>query len=387
MSNSTNHDSLIFDKAVGVFHGAALGDAIGGSTEGYTPEKIKERWNGWVRGIVGPFYDDWQNAKPHSSLHKGDGHITDDTIMTHVLAEVYCEVGRHLTAFDMAEYVVPKIVSSVMWIPELEKRAAPLQRLFLAERYLALKLEWGHHDPRDAGAGNIANCGAAMYMSPVGIVNAGDPFAAYTEAVDIAGAHQLSYGREAAGLMAAAIASAATPGATLDQVFQDVLSVAKDGSKPAIESVLDTASKFTSWEEAIDSGALRAAIREYDTVGDEYRNPGLAARRPSRLHTIEEFPIALGMLQITGGDPLESILGGVNYGRDSDSIASMAGAIAGALHGSAGVPSDLVSQVSEASKWDLTTPARDLAASAQKIRANDYARAAQVQEQSKALFA
>ena len=38
-----------------------------------------------------------------------------------------------------------------------------------------LKLRYGHADPRDAGVGNIVNCGAAMYIAPVGIANAGDP--------------------------------------------------------------------------------------------------------------------------------------------------------------------------------------------------------------------
>ncbi len=65
-------------------------------------------------------------------------------------------------------------------------------------------------------SGNIVNCGAAMYMAPVGLVNAANPAAAYAEALDVAGAHQSSYGREAAGVFAAAVAAACVPGATPD---------------------------------------------------------------------------------------------------------------------------------------------------------------------------
>lgn len=372
--------TLLHTKTVGMFQAAAIGDAIGGSTEGFTPDQIRGRFGGWVTGVVGPYYTDWKTAKPHSALHKGDGHITDDTIMTHVLAEVYTTVRRHLTAFDMADHLAPSILTQVRWIPELERSAAPIQRLFLAEQYLALRLVRGNVDPRDAGVGNIVNCGAAMYISPVGIVNAADPERAYNEAVDIAGAHQASYGREAAGLMAAAVAAAVTPGATVDDIETAVLCLAKDGAKPAIESVLEAASKFTDWEEAIQTGALRDAIRPYDTVGDAYRDPGLQARRPSREHTIEEFPLALAMLHISGGDTLQSILGGVNYGRDSDSIASMAGALAGVMNGEEGVPQDLAAEISTASQWDLVTPALALADTTIDVRREDAENAEAVAE-------
>src|SRR5204863_71713 len=81
-------------------------------------------------------------------------------------------------------------------------------RLFLAEKWLVLKLRYGHADPRDAGVGNIVNCGAAMYIAPVGIANAGAPEGAYVEALDLTAAHQSSYAREAAAVLAASIAEA-----------------------------------------------------------------------------------------------------------------------------------------------------------------------------------
>ena len=55
--------------------------------------------------------------------------------------------------------------------------------------------------------------------------------------------------------------------------------------------------------------------------------------QPSREHSIEKVPIALALLVVTGGDYEASIFAGTNYGRDNDSIAGSAGAIAGALHG------------------------------------------------------
>ncbi|QDY76277.1 ADP-ribosylglycohydrolase family protein [Streptomyces qinzhouensis] len=361
------------DRIAGALTGAAVGDALGGPVEGYPPEQIMERHGGRVQGIVGPWNgDEWRTARPIAPYHKGDGHITDDTLMTHALIRVYTTVRDHLDAHAIAEHLVPDLMGTPRWIPELEATALPLQRIFLAEKWLVARLHYGHVDPREAGSGNIVNCGAAMYMAPVGLVNAADPQAAYAEALDIAGAHQSSYGREAAGVFAASVAAACAPGGTPASVVDAALSLAKDGTRAAIEAVAEVAVRHTDFEPALSP--LRAAMAPYDTVGPDYRSPGLGARRPSRLHSIEELPIALGMLLIGGGDYRRSVLGSVNYGRDCDSIATMAGAIAGALHGVSAVPHDWAKTVAEASRVDLDAPARELAAVAREIFTRDTAR-------------
>ncbi|MFI6636047.1 ADP-ribosylglycohydrolase family protein [Nonomuraea fuscirosea] len=360
------------DRATGCVAGAAVGDALGGATEGWTSEQIVERYGGRVEGVVPPYNEDWRNARPIAPYHKGDGHITDDTLMTHALIRVYEKTGGHLDAYAMAEHLVPELMGERRWIPELEAEALPLQRIFLAEKWIVARLHYGHADPREAGVGNIVNCGAAMYVAPVGIVNAADPDAAYAEAVDLTGAHQSSYGREAAGVMAAAVAEAMRPGATADSVVAACLRLAKDGTRAAIEAVCEAASGLGHWEGSFET--LRAAVRPYDTVADTYRDQGLGARRPSRVHSIEELPLALGFLVIAKGDYRDTVLGGVNYGRDADSIASMGGAIAGALGGLDGVPKEWVEQVAAASRTDLVAPGRSIAAVARRVHEGDLLR-------------
>ncbi|MCU1422676.1 MAG: ADP-ribosylglycohydrolase family protein, partial [Microbacteriaceae bacterium] len=167
--------SWLEDRATAVVTGSAVGDALGGATEGYTPEAIQERYGGRVEGIVPPFFPDWQTHRPISPYHKGDGHITDDTLMTQALIEVYADRREHLDAYAIADGLVPRMMGEVKWIPELERETVVLNRVFLAEKWLVARLQFGHIDPREAGVGNIVNCGAAMYMAPVGVVNAGDP--------------------------------------------------------------------------------------------------------------------------------------------------------------------------------------------------------------------
>ncbi|MFE1921952.1 ADP-ribosylglycohydrolase family protein [Streptomyces asoensis] len=352
-----SNGATLEERITAALVGAAVGDALGGPVEGYSPEQILERHGGRVHGIVGPWNGDrWRTARPLAPYHKGDGHVTDDTLMTHALIRVYATVRDHLDAYAIADHLVPDLLTTPRWIPELEAEALPLHRIFLAEKWLVTRLHYGHVDPREAGAGNIVNCGAAMYMAPVGLVNAANPAGAYAEALDVAGAHQSSYGREAAGVFAAAVAAACVPGATAESVVEACLALAQDGTRTAIEKVCETAARHDDFESALVP--LREAVTPYDTVGPDYRRPSLAARRPSRLHAVEELPVALGMLLVAGGDYREAVLGSVNYGRDCDSIATMAGAMAGAL--GSPPPDEWSKQVAEASRLDLWQPAATL---------------------------
>ena len=121
-------------------------------------------------------------------------------------------------------------------------------------------------------------------------------------------------------------------------------------------------------------------MREYDTAPDDFksaRGKGGNHWTPSREHAIEEVPIALGFLVVTGGDYEETIFGGTNYGRDNDSIAGMGGAIAGALHGIDALRPEWVETINSANRVDLKPMASDLAELARKLQAAQLA-AAQV---------
>jgi ADP-ribosylglycohydrolase len=367
------------DSAVAVITGAAVGDALGGATEGWTPEQIEERHGGRVTGIVGPWYPNWRDARPIAPYHKGDGHITDDTLMTSALVEVYAKRRAHLDAYAMAEDLVPLMIGEPRWIPELESTALLLQRVFLAEKWIVARLHYGHADPREAGVGNIVNCGAAMYVAPVGIANAGDPQGAYAEAIDLTGAHQSSYGREAAGVLAAMVAAAITPGADLHDVGEAALTVAHDGTAAAIRAVVE---EFADWtpprtddEERALARRVRETVAPFDSVGPHYRQMSMDARRPSRTKSIEELPAALAFVLGHRGDYRGAVLAAVNYGRDTDSIASMAGAICAGLGGPGVVPTEWLDAVSDASRIDLRSIGRLMASAAADILRADRERA------------
>ncbi len=365
--------SRLYDKVMGCLYGGAVGDALGAPAEWYLPDQIQERY-----GYITDFVENWEGP---SDIGKGDGRYTDDSHMVQLLSRCYVEEGGHLDAFSFARRIVPLIAEEDRWLPERGREMKLVERLFYPEKWLFMRLALANAEPRQGGIGNMVNCGAAMYAAPVGIINAGDPRNAYREAVDMFSAHQQSYGLEAAAVMAACTAEAFSPNATVDSIIAAALSLAKEGTQQAIAAVVSAAREYSDWKAAI--APLRAAIKPYDGAAEMPRMRGQGGNhwQPSREHSIEELPIALGFLVVAGGDYEGSIFGGANYGRDNDSIAGMAGAIAGALHGARAIRSNWIEQINQANRIDLKPLALDLTALTHRLQQSQH-EAAQARNQA-----
>ncbi|MGH2390369.1 MAG: ADP-ribosylglycohydrolase family protein, partial [Chloroflexota bacterium] len=357
----------LIGKVRGCLYGAAVGDALGAPPEGHRPDEIQARY-----GEINDFVEPW--AGPSATV-KGDGRYTDDSHMVQVLARIYIEENNHLDVFRFARRVVPLIADEPRWIPELGREAPLIERLFYPEKWLLMRLRLANADPRLGGVGNMVNCGAAMYAAPVGIVNACDPRGAYREAIEIFSAHQTSYGLEAAGVMAACVAEAFRPEATVESVVARALELANEGTRAAIESVTARARQYADWHAAISP--LRDAMRPRDGAADIFRDRGNGTDdwQPSRVRSLEELPLALAFLLIANGGFEQAVCAAANYGRDCDSIASMAGAIAGALHGDGVIRPAWIARIEEANRVDLGPLARDLAALAERLRRRAFAEA------------
>jgi ADP-ribosylglycohydrolase len=350
----------LLSKVLGCLYGGAIGDALGAPAEWRTPEAIRDRY-GWITNFVEP----WDGP---SDLGKGDGRFTDDTHMVMVLSRMYLEAGTSMNVDRFARGIVPLIADEPRWVPEHGREMLLIDRLFYPERWLLMRLRLANADPRLGGVGNMVNCGAAMYAAPVGIVNACNPEAAYREAIEIFAAHQTSYGLEAAGVMAACVAEAFKPNATAESVVSTALTFAREGTHAAIEAVSARARTLDDWRAAIQP--LRDAMRPHDGGADQPRDRGNGtdAWQPSREKSIEELPVALGFLLVADGAFETCVSGGANYGRDCDSIAGMAGAIAGALHGSGAIRGQWIDQINVANRVDLYPLAEGLAALAKKLQ-------------------
>ncbi|NEN84041.1 ADP-ribosylglycohydrolase family protein [Paenibacillus elgii] len=348
------------DRVKGVVFGTAYGDAMGAVVEKMTYGQIKEKYGRVETTKTKWWKADWPETTRLGRM-RGQGIVTDDTLMTLALMNVYCTERRHLDAYDMANEFVKEIAFRPRYIPEFGREALILDRLFYPEKHIFNRHVLANCEPREGGYGNMVNCGAAMYIAPVGIVNACNPKGAYDEAILFASGHQISYGLEAAGVMASCVAKAFEPGVTVHDVAETAVYYAKDGTKRAIYALCEKALLLQADRADRDKvvHALHEVMAVYSPMRDDVNRSidkvGIPSNHytPSRLFSIEELPLALAYMVLHDGDILEAVKDGVSSGRDTDSIGVMIGAILGAMQGVRAIPADEIAVLEEVNKQDM----------------------------------
>jgi ADP-ribosylglycohydrolase len=318
MDNSLN--SPLYKKSLGCLLGGLIGDAIGAPAENMAYEDIEKKF-GWI--------DDFDS----------DG--TDDTLMKNLLADALVRSGGYATLDDWAR----------QWIDQSsEIFGYKVGKFFQSVLHTAAKLRM-HSLPRMAALGNMPSSSSAMCISPVGIVNACNPRAAAAQAYGLAGlihVHDVGFCQDGAAAMAAAVAEAFKPGSSRDSVV-----------RAALEAIIPWSGK--------ELRGLVAQIMEVACAKPEYKDfrAEVYARQACFFKRItcdsrETIPIALALFWLADGDVEQCVACGANFGRDADTIASMAGAIAGAFSGIDAIRSDWVEKALRRSARDQEQLARDL---------------------------
>jgi hypothetical protein len=155
---------------------------------------------------------------------------------------------------------------------------------------------------------------------PMGIIHAGNPAAA----------------AENGYVMAVAIATALTTGATMENVINNVLEYAWTLGRHAGE--------FKGRLERLLEIAHSCAT-PFDLY-EPFYNEFLVTFPPwDAVWTMEMVPCALAICAIAGQDTKQAIIGATNIGRDADTIAGIAGELAGALYGIDALPTPWVDKV------------------------------------------
>jgi ADP-ribosylglycohydrolase len=363
----------------GALYGLAIGDGMGAPVEGWTPERVRERF---ARHDFLTFLPPTQEQYIGTNRGKGDGRITDDSLLLEALTRSYLTKQDHLDAYDFAALFVPEYAERRVFVPERQEEMTTLERpLWYPERYSHIQHSIYHAEPRRAGLGNRETQSFAGYVMPIGAVNAGDPRGAYDEAIAFGMATQSSYGLEAGAVTAASFAAALAADATPARVVEAALDLAKDGTKRALESVLPEITPGISREAFI--GRTRRAYLPYSgliaTAQDEPNANAQEADvssygQPSRTVAIENPIVALAALKWSQGDFMRALTACVFYGQDCESIAAHAAGLCGALGGADSVPLALRLASDAANQRDRVAAAASLVSVARLIQARDIAR-------------
>jgi ADP-ribosylglycohydrolase len=291
------------DKARGSFLGLAIGDALGSPTEGKTPEEIFVRW-----GRVTDFLSDDQGG-------------SDDTEYALFSAKLLLQKKKELTSADIA----------AAWRRDIINSDNAYKGAGFSEIITIHNLKKGLQPPESGQHLHSWSDGLAMRVTPFGIASAGDPqFASYLARIDGSVSHS-GEGIYSGQAVAAAIAMAMVS-APLDKIIQTTLDVVPK-----------------------DSWTYSSIIRGVQIGNDasdvwSVLNPlHKSLSCPYYFWTDvapEAVGLAFGLIVAARGKFEDAVLGAVNIGRDTDTIAAVAGAICGALFGIQAIPERWINRIS-----------------------------------------
>ena len=315
-------------RARGALYGLAIGDALGMPTQMLSRAEIVRRW--------GPLLPGFEPAPPGHPIAAGmpAGAVTDDTeqavLLGRLLVKGHGTIDPHELAAALTE-----------WERDMAGRGS-LDLLGPSTKRAVAAVLAGV-PPEEAGATGATN-GAAMRIAPVGIavrvIDAGarPATASLSTLVDrVVTASSVTHDTGIALAGAAAVAaavSAGVSGATVAEATTLGVQAARlAAGRGHWVAGADVAARI-EWATGLVAGRAEA-----EAAGLIYTLVGTS------LATQESVPAAFAVLAAVPADPWRACRLAASLGGDCDTVAAMAGAIAGACHGAGSFPPEAIAVI------------------------------------------
>jgi ADP-ribosylglycohydrolase len=322
-------------RARGALYGLAIGDALGMPTQMLSRREIAERW--------GPLLTGFEPAPLDHPIAAGlpAGTVTDDTEQAVLLGRLLVEGHGTVEPRELAQALV-------RWERDMAARGS-LDLLGPSTKRAVAAVLAGV-PPEEAGASGDTN-GAAMRIAPLGIaVNLDHPEALVDQVVAVSRVtHNTGVALAGAAAVAAAV-SAGLSGAGVGEATAFAVDAAGIAAgRGHWVAGADVAARI-EWATRLvtDRDLAEAAEVIYTLVG-------------TSLATQESVPAAFAVLAAVPDNPWQACLLAASLGGDCDTIAAMAGAVAGACHGVGAFPPDALALI-DAQGLGLSALADDLCA-------------------------
>lgn len=309
----------IFDRTYGCLVGGAIGDALGAAVEGWPYEQIREEY-----GKVDEFK---QYYMPYTKSTPGA--VTADSTLRQYVCLAVAEKGGRILPADFAEILREHLNPDRVWVNG---------------EIVVKKLSAGVN-PWEAGRGTVPDNKMTSAITPIGIVNARNPTQAYQDGFNIASVFQDEYHRDITATVAAGVAAAFDPDATVESVLETMMERSNSILFRAMDLTMEIADRCQTVDEFVETFYEELLDWRWPAVewGVERYHEG----KVYSANALETVPVTMAILLLCDGDVNESIVGGANFGRDSDAVATLAGSIAGALRGAGDVRRDWIDRCEE----------------------------------------
>lgn len=332
------------DRMQGCLIGAAYGDALGAPTENRTREQIYEKW-GYVDRLLKP---------PPDVFARGNeaGQVTDDFSMAYV---TITEILKRGGVIDQraAESALIEWSKNERFF---EQFVGPTSRKFINRLKGAEIEEEARFEP--VNDNRRASNGAAMKIGPVALFAKGDCRKALRIMKIICmPTHGNQISLSAAGAVAASVSSALS-GNDLYRVFQDGIKGAEWGKEAG-----DTYGVPIAGPSVVKR--MKAAIAMGETAGGNEQGLSEAMDQLRAFFDLsgmaaDSVPAAFGLMAAAGADADRAIEAAANIGNDTDTIATIVGAVLGAYRGRGAFSEELVCRLEAANGYDFKAIAKQI---------------------------
>jgi ADP-ribosylglycohydrolase len=315
-------------------YGLAIGDALGMPTQLLSRREIVARWGEQLHGF--------EPAPSGHPIAAGlpAGSVTDDTEQAVLLGRLLVQGHGTVAPRELAEALV-------RWERDMAARGS-LELLGPSTKRAVAAVLAGV-PPEQAGASGDTN-GAAMRIAPVGIAVPPDLPTLVDHVVAASYVtHNTGLALAGAAAVAAAVSAGLAGAGTAEAIALAVQAARIGAERGHWVAGADVAARI-EWAVGLVAGRDRAEAAEliYTLVG-------------TSLATQESVPAAFAVLAAVPDDPWQACLLAASLGGDCDTIAAMAGAVAGACHGLHAFPADAIAVI-DAQGLDLAALADDLLA-------------------------
>jgi ADP-ribosylglycohydrolase len=311
--------NALYDRIYAVNAAGTIANSMGDVTEGLTWQQIDERY-GFVETLLPQEKterlrkQDW-GPDFHYKAHSRPPGMTEDGQERHrLVCEAIIRAGGRITVWDLArtwlELVDPEKFGYLL---------GPQDQIILGSLKAGIP-------PYEVGRYAVypGFIGTGKMIAPVGLVNACNPRQAALDAHDVGRLKDVAgragnFALEAAAGIAAGVAHALQPGASVGSVIEMVLGQLSSAPRKEVEEGLAWAREHRDWKR------LRAQFQDRYT-GRPFSN------------AVEVLGSALALFWLADGDPKQALLWSVNFGRDCDCRAYVASSLAAALNGGASLP-------------------------------------------------
>ncbi|WP_405412696.1 ADP-ribosylglycohydrolase family protein [Maribacter sp. Asnod1-A12] len=381
-------DSVYYDKVLGALVGSAIGDAMGASTEMWNRKDIQLNY-GYITGLTPAL----RQRSPEGTWEHNllAGATTDDTRWKNLMTHYFKTNQNDINAENFADFIIDYYSTLTKSLANKEMQSntdaldAKIEKIDWIKEWARVAMAFkkdnnSYLQAQNRFYGGEMSCAGQLYSPMIGLISK-SPLEAYKNAYNLS-LFDIGYAKDITAL-ASTMTFMATRSQNLDSIINStkfidpigyadsrlvgripttILNNAQINIRKINELVIDSLLINDTIAFKIPRGFLGSKkdwIRQemiYRVLEKDERNIAF--------HSAEIWQILVTALEFGKGDFEKTMQFIINYGRDNDTVASVAGMILGAKLGFKELPTDLRETIIKVNKENLGI---DLVTLAQEI--------------------